>query len=75
MQAVAGICLLLFGVVSTLVGLRVLIVARRTTGRPELLMGTGMVLIGVDTASQDIVVGLVLVGAVGIDQLLRRRAT
>jgi D-xylose transport system permease protein len=38
-------------------------------------LSSGMVLIGVDTASQDIVVGLVLVGAVGADQLLRRRAT
>jgi D-xylose transport system permease protein len=38
-------------------------------------LSSGMVLIGVDTASQDIVVGLVLVGAVGVDQLLRRRAT
>jgi len=46
MQAVAGICLLLFVVVSTLVGVRVLIVAQRSKGRPELLMGTGMVLIG-----------------------------
>jgi hypothetical protein len=46
MQAVAGICLLLFIVVSTLVGVRVLMVAHRTKGRPELLMGTGMVLIG-----------------------------
>ena len=46
MQAVAGLCLLLFVVVSTLVGVRVLVVARRTRRRPELLMGTGMVLIG-----------------------------
>jgi D-xylose transport system permease protein len=38
-------------------------------------LSSGMVLIGVDTAMQDIVVGLVLVGAVGVDQLLRRRAT
>jgi D-xylose transport system permease protein len=38
-------------------------------------LSSGMVLVGVDTASQDIVVGLVLVGAVGVDQLLRRRAT
>ena len=46
MQTVAGICLLLFIVVSTLVGVRVLMLARRTRGRPELLMGAGMVLIG-----------------------------
>ncbi len=38
-------------------------------------LSSGMVLIGVDTAMQDIVVGLVLVGAVGVDLLLRRRAT
>ena len=37
-------------------------------------LSSGMVLIGVDTALQDIVVGLVLVGAVGIDTILRRRA-
>ena len=36
---------------------------------------SGMVLIGVDTASQDIVVGVVLVSAVGLDTVLRRRAT
>ncbi|HYN69866.1 MAG TPA: sugar ABC transporter permease [Candidatus Eisenbacteria bacterium] len=36
---------------------------------------SGMVLIGVDTALQDIVVGVVLVSAVGIDTILRRRAT
>jgi D-xylose transport system permease protein len=36
---------------------------------------SGMVLIGVDTAMQDIVIGLVLVGAVGVDTALRRRAT
>ena len=35
---------------------------------------SGMVLIGVDTAMQDIVVGLVLVSAVGLDTVLRRRA-
>lgn len=38
-------------------------------------LSSGMVLIGVDTASQDIVVGLVLVSAVGVDTLVRRRAT
>jgi D-xylose transport system permease protein len=37
-------------------------------------LSSGMVLIGVDTALQDIVVGVVLVGAVGIDTILRRRA-
>jgi hypothetical protein len=44
-QALAGICLLLFVVVSTATGLRMLLLARRTGGRPELLMGAGMVLI------------------------------
>jgi hypothetical protein len=43
MQALAGLCLLLFVAVSSLVGLRVLLLARRTRGVPELLMGTGMV--------------------------------
>ena len=38
-------------------------------------LSSGMVLIGVDTASQDIVVGLVLVTAVGVDTFVRRRAT
>jgi D-xylose transport system permease protein len=36
-------------------------------------LSSGMVLIGVDTAMQDIVVGLVLVSAVGADVVLRRR--
>ena len=36
-------------------------------------LSSGMVLIGVDTALQDIVVGVVLVTAVGIDTVLRRR--
>lgn len=36
---------------------------------------SGMILIGVDTAMQDIVVGVVLVSAVGIDTVVRRRAT
>jgi D-xylose transport system permease protein len=35
-------------------------------------LSSGMVLIGVDTAWQDIVVGLVLVSAVGIDTFVRR---
>jgi D-xylose transport system permease protein len=34
---------------------------------------SGMILIGVDTASQDIVVGVVLVAAVGFDTFVRRR--
>ena len=38
-------------------------------------LSSGMVLIGVDTALQDIVVGVVLVTAVGIDAVLRRRGT
>jgi D-xylose transport system permease protein len=37
-------------------------------------LSSGMVLIGVDTSMQDIVVGLVLVGAVGADMFLRRRS-
>ncbi len=36
-------------------------------------LSSGMVLIGVDTALQDIVLGLVLVAAVGLDTVLRRR--
>jgi hypothetical protein len=44
-QALAGFCLLLFVVVATGVGLRMLWLARRTRGVPELLMGAGMVLI------------------------------
>ena len=36
-------------------------------------LASGMVLIGVDTSLQDIVVGVVLVAAVGIDTVLRRR--
>jgi D-xylose transport system permease protein len=36
---------------------------------------SGMVLIGVDAPLQDIVVGIVLVSAVAIDTILRRRAT
>jgi D-xylose transport system permease protein len=35
-------------------------------------LSSGMVLIGVDTAWQDIVVGLVLISAVGVDTILRR---
>jgi D-xylose transport system permease protein len=37
-------------------------------------LSSGMVLIGVDTALQDIVVGVVLVSAVGIDTVVRRRS-
>ena len=38
-------------------------------------LSSGMVLIGVDTAWQDIVVGLVLVAAVGVDTIVRRQRT
>jgi hypothetical protein len=44
-QALAGLCVLLFVVVCSVVGARVLLLARRTGGRPELLMGAGMLLI------------------------------
>jgi hypothetical protein len=43
MQALAGLCLLLFVMVSSVVGLRMLLLARRSRGVPELLMGGGMV--------------------------------
>ena len=36
---------------------------------------SGMVLLKVDSPVQDIVVGIVLVAAVGLDTVLRRRAT
>jgi ABC-type xylose transport system permease subunit len=36
-------------------------------------LSSGMVLMGVPTALQDIVVGIVLVSAVGFDSYLRRR--
>ena len=36
---------------------------------------SGMVLLGLDSPTQDIVVGAVLVAAVGLDALLRRRST
>lgn len=45
-QAIAGTCLLLFIVITTVVGVRMLLLARRTRGRHEFLMGLGMVLIG-----------------------------
>ncbi len=35
---------------------------------------SGMLLLNVDSPTQDVVVGIVLVGAVGIDSYLRRRA-
>jgi D-xylose transport system permease protein len=35
-------------------------------------LSSGMVLIGVDTAWQDVVIGVVLVAAVGVDTLVRR---
>ena len=35
---------------------------------------SGMVLLNVDSPTQDIVVGIVLVAAVGLDSALRRRA-
>jgi len=46
MQALAGFCLLLFVVTVSVVGVRMLLLARRTRGRHELLMGAGMILIG-----------------------------
>lgn len=46
MQIVLGFSLLLFVATTTIVGLRMLLLARRSGGRPELLMGAGMVLIG-----------------------------
>ena len=36
---------------------------------------SGMVLLNVDSPTQDIVVGIVLVAAVGLDSFLRRRGT
>jgi D-xylose transport system permease protein len=38
-------------------------------------LSSGMVLIGVDTSTQDIVVGIVLLVAVGADTIIRRRST
>lgn len=46
MQIVLGLSLLLFVATSTIVGVRMLLLAGRSGGRPELLMGAGMVLIG-----------------------------
>jgi hypothetical protein len=45
MQTLAGLSVLLFVVMGTVVGIRMLALARRTGGRPELLMGLGLVLI------------------------------
>lgn len=46
MQALAGLCLLLFVVTVTVVGARMLLLAQRTGGRHERLIGSGMLLIG-----------------------------
>jgi hypothetical protein len=45
MQTLAGLSVLLFIVVGTAVGVRMLALARRTGGRPEWLMGAGLVLV------------------------------
>jgi hypothetical protein len=45
-QAVAAFCQLLFILTVTVVGTRMLLLARRTHGRHELMMGAGMLLIG-----------------------------
>jgi hypothetical protein len=45
-QALAGLCLVLFVLTVSVVGFRMLWLARRTRGRHELLMGAGMVLVG-----------------------------
>jgi len=45
-QALAIVCQLLFIVTVTIVGARMLMLARRTRGRHELLMGAGMLLVG-----------------------------
>ena len=46
MRALIGISLLLFVATTAIVGVRMLVRARRTGERPELLMGAGMVLVG-----------------------------
>ncbi len=46
MEIAAGIAILAFVVTVTTVGVRMLLLARRTRGTPELLMGLGMTLIG-----------------------------
>ncbi|HME73184.1 MAG TPA: hypothetical protein VKM54_25445 [Myxococcota bacterium] len=48
MQALTGISLLLFVATTAIVGVRMLLLARRTGERPELLMGAGMALVGGD---------------------------
>jgi hypothetical protein len=45
-QAIAGFCLILFILTVTVVGVRMLLLTRRTRGLHEFLMGLGMVLIG-----------------------------
>jgi len=45
MLIIAGLCQLLFIVTVTVVGVRMLLLAHRTRGRHELLMGAGMVLV------------------------------
>jgi hypothetical protein len=45
-QALASLCLVLFVLTVSVVGFRMLWLARRTRGRPELLIGAGMFLIG-----------------------------
>jgi hypothetical protein len=46
MQALTGISLLVFVATTAIVGVRMLLLARRTGERPELLMGAGMALVG-----------------------------
>jgi hypothetical protein len=46
MQVLAGLCLLLFVATVSVVGVRMLLLASRTRGRHELLMGLGMVQVG-----------------------------
>ncbi|HBZ72807.1 MAG TPA: hypothetical protein DEP35_24980 [Deltaproteobacteria bacterium] len=46
MQALMGISLLLFVATTAIVGVRMLLLARRTGERPEFLMGAGMALVG-----------------------------
>lgn len=45
MQALAELCVLLYVGTVTLVGVRMLLLARKTGGRPELLLGTGSLLV------------------------------
>jgi hypothetical protein len=46
MQALSGLSLLLFVATTAIVGVRMLLLARRTGERPEFLMGAGMALVG-----------------------------